>query len=76
MSFASIHKTTGDGRANAVIGKPGLCQKFRLVGILDDRINVPRAFGTRFEMMKALAHAPAVVATLDQKVYFFPPILL
>ena len=49
--------------------------KFGPMRIFHDRLNVLRAGGAGFEMMRAFAHAPAVIAAFDDEIDFLPQIL-
>src|SRR5271170_3856203 len=58
-----------------MFGKFGLCQQLRIMRIFHDRINVARAVRAGFEIMSAFAHAPAIVAALDNEINLLPFIL-
>ena len=72
---AAIDVAANDTSAKGVFGKLGILQHLRLVRIFNDRVNVLRAIGAGFEMMKAFAGVPAIISSFDNQINFLPQVL-
>src|SRR6266404_3890397 len=73
--LSPIHIPTRDARAEAVFGEGAFLGQLREVRKLDDRIDILRALGARFEMVKSFPHTPAVVPSFDDDVHLLPLVL-
>ena len=73
--FAAINVTARDADADAVVRELTLTREARIVRILDDWIDRLSLGFYIFKIVKSLARAPAIVASLNNEVHFLPFVL-